>query len=291
MAARYIEKVAKFFSLVRFSHTLFALPFALIGFFLAISQGAGEFSFRLFVLILLAMVFARNSAMGFNRLVDKKVDAKNPRTATRELPASKLTSRSVVLFVLINAALFVIVAGMINNTTLFLSVPALVVLLGYSYLKRFTALSHYGVGLALGIAPSAAYISVTGNLSTPAMLLSVIVFLWSGSFDILYSLSDEEFDRKEGLHSIPVLLGRRASLVISAAGHLLVLPLLLQLYKVTPCFGPIYITGASIFSLLLVYQHTIVKAGDISRLNEAFFTSNGVASVIFAIFTVADIYI
>jgi len=291
MAARFIEKAAKFFSLVRFSHTLFALPFALIGFFLAITQGAGEFSFRLFVLILLAMVFARNSAMGFNRLVDKKIDAKNPRTATRELPASRLTSRSVLFFIVINAALFVVVAGMINRVTLFLSIPALVILLGYSYLKRFTALSHYGVGLALGIAPSAAYISVAGNLSTAAMLLSVIVFLWSGSFDILYSLSDEEFDRKEGLHSIPVSLGRRAALAISAAGHFLVLPLLFLLYRACPGFGPVYIAGASIFSLLLIHQHTIVKAGDISRLNEAFFTSNGVASVIFAMFTIADFYI
>jgi 4-hydroxybenzoate polyprenyltransferase len=283
-------KVARYLSLVKFAHTLFALPFALTGFFLAIKKGGGEFSIRLFILLLLAMVFARNSAMGFNRWADREIDARNPRTASRELPASRLTPLSVGLFVIVNSLLFLIVAGLINRLALILALPALAVLLGYSYLKRFTALCHYGVGLALGIAPSAAYISVTGRLDIAPVILSIIVFFWSGSFDILYAVTDEEFDKQEGLHSIPAALGRKWALIISAMGHLLVLPMLWLFYK-SAGLGPIYLTGAVIFSLLLIYQHLIVKPDDISRLNAAFFTSNGIASVIFAMFTIVDLYL
>jgi 4-hydroxybenzoate polyprenyltransferase len=283
-------KVARYLSLVKFAHTLFALPFALTGFFLAIKKGGGEFSIRLFILLLLAMVFARNSAMGFNRWADREIDARNPRTASRELPASRLTPLSVGLFVIVNSLLFLIVAGLINRLALILALPALAVLLGYSYLKRFTALCHYGVGLALGIAPSAAYISVTGRLDIAPVILSIIVFFWSGSFDILYAVTDEEFDKQEGLHSIPAALGRKWALIISATGHLLVLPMLWLFYK-SAGLGPIYLTGAVIFSLLLIYQHLIVKPDDISRLNAAFFTSNGIASVIFAMFTIVDLYL
>ena len=185
-----MEKLYKYLKLVKFSHTVFAMPFALIGFFLGTERGGGEFTWSLLGLIVLAMVFARNAAMGFNRWADREIDARNPRTAMREIPASEISPESAITFVVVNSVLFVIVAGFINYLALILAVPALIILLGYSYLKRFTALCHYGVGLALGIAPSAAYIAVTGTLSLSALLLSVIVFFWSGSFDILYALAD-----------------------------------------------------------------------------------------------------
>jgi 4-hydroxybenzoate polyprenyltransferase len=206
----------------------------------------------------------------------------------REIPASEISPESAITFVVVNSVLFVIVAGFINYLALILAVPALIILLGYSYLKRFTALCHYGVGLALGIAPSAAYIAVTGTLSLPALLLSAIVFLWSGSFDILYALADEDFDKEHGLRSIPQSLGRRWSLAISAGGHALVLPLIVLLYFAGD-FGFLYVVGASLFTSLLIYQHLIVIPSDISRLNAAFFTSNGVASAIFALFAITDL--
>ena len=285
-----MEKFFKYLKLVKFSHTIFAMPFALTGFFLATERGGGEFTWGLLGLIVLAMIFARNAAMGFNRWADREIDARNPRTALREIPASVISPKSALAFVLINSALFVAVAGFINTLALILALPALIVLLGYSYLKRFTALCHYGVGLALGIAPSAAYIAVTGTLSMPALLLSAIVFLWSGSFDILYALADEEFDKEHGLRSIPQSMGRWWSLAISAAGHALVFPLLVILYY-TGEFGSLYIAGTVIFSILLIYQHLIVKPSDISRLNAAFFTSNGFASAIFALFAISDLLI
>lgn len=285
-----MEKIFRYLKFVKFSHTIFAMPFALTGFFLGSERGGGEFTWRLLGLIILAMIFARNAAMGFNRWADRKIDAKNPRTATREIPTSAISPASALAFVFVNSAFFVIVTGFINSLALSLSLPALIVLLGYSYLKRFTSLCHYGVGLALGIAPSAAYIAVTGTLSISALLLSIIVFFWSGSFDILYSLADEEFDKEHGLRSIPQSLGRWWSLVISAVGHSLVLPLLVMLYF-TGDFGYLYIAGASIFTILLIYQHIIVKPSDISRLNAAFFTSNGIASAIFALFAILDLFL
>ncbi len=283
-----MEKLYKYLKLVKFSHTVFAMPFALIGFFLGTERGGGEFTWSLLGLIVLAMVFARNAAMGFNRWADREIDARNPRTAMREIPASEISPESAITFVVVNSFLFIVVAGFINSLALILAVPALIILLGYSYLKRFTALCHYGVGLALGIAPSAAYIAVTGTLSLSALLLSVIVFFWSGSFDILYALADEEFDKEHGLRSIPQSFGRLWSLAISAGGHALVLPLIVLLYFAGD-FGFLYIVGASFFTSLLIYQHLIVKPSDISRLNAAFFTSNGVASAIFALFAITDL--
>jgi len=287
---RFFDKGAKYLSLVKFAHTIFAMPFALIGLFLAIELAGGEFTWRLLLLILLAMVFARNSAMGFNRWADRKIDAKNPRTAKREIPSALLSPSAVLVFVIVNVVLFIIVAALINRLALYLSVPAIIILLGYSYLKRFTSLCHYGLGLALSCAPAAAFISVTGRLDYAPLILSLIVFLWSSSFDILYSLADEEFDRSEGLHSIPGLLGRKRAMIVSGLGHALVLPLL-WIFGYSAGLGIIYVIGAAIFAALLVYQHLIIKPNDITRLNAAFFTANGVASVIFAVFTIADILI
>ncbi|EKD31925.1 MAG: hypothetical protein ACD_77C00217G0003 [uncultured bacterium] len=286
----YFDKGVRYLSMVKFAHTVFAMPFALIGLFLAIEFTDSAFSWRLLLLIVFAMIFARNSAMGFNRWADRKIDARNPRTSKREIPAALLTPSAVLAFVVVNVVLFVIVSALINRLALYLSVPAIIILLGYSYLKRFTSLCHYGLGLALSCAPAAAYISITGRLDFVPLVLSIIVFLWSSSFDILYSLADEEFDRSEGLHSIPRLLGRKNALIVSAVGHSMVIPLL-WLFGELAGLGSIYLAGALIFAVLLVYQHVIVKPNDISRLNAAFFTANGVASVIFAVFTIADILI
>jgi len=282
--------VNNYLNLVKFSHTIFALPFAIIGFFLASTEPAisAEFSWELFGLILLAMVFARNSAMGFNRYVDRFIDTRNPRTANREIPTRKLSANSVLTFVIINVVLFIVTTAFINRLTLVLSVPALIIILGYSYMKRFSVLCHYVLGLALGIAPIGAYISITGSFDTPPLLLSMIVFLWSSGFDILYSLDDEDFDKNEGLHSIPSRFGRARAMEISAAGHVLIVPMLCLFY-VYGEMGLIYVVGATIFTCLLGYQHLILKPNDISRLNAAFFTSNGIASIVFAIFTIWDI--
>ncbi|HON55349.1 MAG TPA: UbiA-like polyprenyltransferase [Bacteroidales bacterium] len=279
---------ADYLSLVKFAHTVFALPFAIIGFFLAMKIDCQEFSWKIFILVLCAMVFARNSAMGFNRYVDRFIDAVNPRTAGREIPAKKLSPSSVLIFVIVNVSLFMLTAALINRLTFILSLPALIIILCYSFLKRFTYLCHYGLGLALAIAPVGAYISMTGSFHIVPLILSAIVFLWSSGFDILYSLDDEEFDKNHAIHSIPAKFGRKRAMIISAVGHALVLPLLLLFYYYG-MMGTKYIIGAVVFILLLIYQHLIIRPTDISRLNAAFFTSNGVASLLFAIFTVWDI--
>lgn len=281
----------KYLKLVKFSHTIFALPFAFIGFFMAnetVVEGSDIYSWRLLILVVLAMVFARNSAMGFNRYVDRFIDAKNPRTAGREIPAKVLSPKSVLIFVVVNVLLFIATTAFINKLTFLLSVPALIVILGYSYMKRFSALCHYVLGLALAIAPMGAYISITGKFDLAPLILSAIVFLWSSGFDILYSLDDEAFDKKEKLHSVPAKFGRTRAMKISSAGHVLIVPMLCLLYLFGD-MGVIYIVGSVVFVGLLVYQHMIIKPDDISRLNAAFFTSNGFASILFAIFTIWDI--
>ncbi len=283
----------KYLKLVKFSHTVFALPFAFIGFFMAnetVAEASNVYSWRLLILVVLAMVFARNSAMGFNRYVDRFIDAKNPRTAGREIPAKVISPKSVLFFVVINVLLFITTTAFINNLAFMLSVPALMVIMGYSYVKRFSALCHYVLGLSLAIAPMGAYISITGKFDIAPLILSLIVFLWSSGFDILYSLDDESFDKKEKLHSVPAKYGRTRAMEISSAGHVLIVPLLCFLYLFGD-MGALYIAGSVIFVSLLAYQHFIIKPDDISRLNAAFFTSNGVASILFAIFTIWDILV
>ncbi|MCK9629671.1 MAG: putative 4-hydroxybenzoate polyprenyltransferase [Bacteroidales bacterium] len=280
-----------YLKLVKFSHTIFALPFAFIGFFMAnetVVDGSEVYSWRLLILVVLAMVFARNSAMGFNRYIDRFIDAKNPRTAGREIPAKILSPKSVLIFVVINVMLFIATTALINKLALIMSVPALIVILGYSYMKRFSALCHYVLGLSLAIAPMGAYISITGKFALAPFILSIIVLLWSSGFDILYSLDDEMFDKIEKLHSVPAKYGRSRAMEISSAGHVLIAPMLCLLY-IYADMGIIYIVGSALFVTLLIYQHVIIKPDDISRLNSAFFTSNGVASILFAIFTIWDI--
>jgi 4-hydroxybenzoate polyprenyltransferase len=284
----FYKKVLHYFSLVKFSHTLFALPFALIGFVLALKEPEVHFEWLSLLKIVGCMFFARNSAMGFNRYADRDIDARNPRTLFREIPSGKITPRQALVFVIINIILFLLTALSINPLCFILAFPALAVLLGYSYTKRYTWLSHYVLGIALGIAPSAAFVAITGYFTPAISVLSLSVCLWSSSFDILYSLSDEEIDRQQGLHSIPQKFGRVKAMRISLIGHLL-------LFFLIPLFGRLisgswlFIIGACIFLALLVYQHAIISPTNLKRLNAAFFTSNGIASLLFMIFAVADL--
>ncbi|NLX40837.1 MAG: UbiA family prenyltransferase [Bacteroidales bacterium] len=284
----FYKKVVHYFSLVKFSHTLFALPFALIGFVLALKEPGVDFGWLLLLKIVGCMFFARNSAMGFNRYADREIDARNPRTLFREIPSGKITPRQALTFVIINIVLFLLTALSINLLCFILAFPALAVLLGYSYTKRYTWLSHYVLGIALGIAPSAAFVAMTGYFTPAILVLSLSVFLWSASFDILYSLSDEEIDRQQGLHSIPQKFGRVKAMRISLIGHLL-------LFFLIPLFGRLisgswlFVIGACIFLALLIYQHAIISPTNLKRLNAAFFTSNGIASLLFMLFVVADL--
>lgn len=263
--------------MIKFEHTLFALPFALIGMVLA-AEGWPEW--RVFGWILLAMVGARSAAMGFNRLVDREIDAANPRTASRALPAGLLSPGFVALFVVASLALLLVAAWRLNPLCLRFAGVAIVVLLGYSYTKRFTWVSHLVLGLALGGAPLGAWIAVTGALAPTPFLLAGVVLTWVAGFDVLYALQDEAFDRERGLFSIPARFGSSAALGISAALHLATLAGLAALpFVYPPGLGAAYWTGFALCVGLLAYQHAIVRPGDLSRLDAAFFTANGVLSV------------
>jgi len=281
------NQVSRYFSLVKFSHTVFAMPFALIGFTLGVTGGNGQFTLRLLVLVILCMIFARNAAMSFNRLADRKIDELNPRTSNREIPAKKLKPGAVKVFVAVNAVLFVVTAGFINRLTLILSPVALLVILGYSLTKRITALCHLILGLGLSLAPIGAYISVTGRFDILPLVYSFIVLTWSGGFDIIYALQDEDFDREHNLHSIPSATGRKKALFISGILHFVTFILVIAAGFMGD--GKIlYWLGACLFTLLLVYQHSIVKPDDLSKVNIAFATTNGLASILFAIFIIVE---
>lgn len=287
---KFFSKIRDYFSLVRFSHTVFALPFALIGFSLGISATDHQFSLHLFLLILLCMIFARNAAMGFNRYADRRFDALNPRTSSREIPSGKIDLRAASIFVTLNALFFIVATGFINRLTLLLSPVALLVILGYSLTKRITWLCHFILGLGLSLAPIGAYVSVTGRFNIIPLVYSFIVITWVSGFDIIYALQDSEFDRDNSLHSIPSWAGRKGAIRISAAVHLITFILVIAA-GILSSHGFLFWTGASIFSLLLVYQHIIVKPHDISRVNLAFATTNGIASIMFAAFVICDIFL
>jgi 4-hydroxybenzoate polyprenyltransferase len=283
-----LRSVRDYFSLVKFSHTVFAMPFALIGFSLAVSKPEFDLSIRLLLLVILCMIFARNTAMGFNRLADKDFDSLNPRTNKREIPAGIISARAAVIFVIINAALFIITTGFINRLTLFLSPVALLVIIGYSLTKRFTFLCHFVLGLGLSLAPIGAYISVTGRFSILPIIYSFIVLSWVSGFDIIYALQDDEFDRLNQLHSLPSTTGRRKALALSFFIHIITFFLVL----IAGWYGNggiLFWTGAIIFSILLIYQHSIIRYDDLSKITMAFGTTNGIASIIFAIFIILDL--
>lgn len=280
----------KYFSLVLFAHSIFALPFAMIGFFLGVANSPQPFNWTLFILVLLCMVFARNSAMAFNRYLDRNIDAKNPRTKSRDIPAGKISANEALIFVMINCVLFIIATAFINKLCFYLSPVALFVVLFYSYTKRFTALCHLILGLGLALAPIGAYIAVTGSFSLVPVLYSFAVLFWVSGFDIIYALQDEEFDRKEQLHSIPAAIGIKNALSLSVVLHICsALCVILPIFFTT--FSYPYYAGVIFFCAMLVYQHLLVKPGDISKVDRAFATTNGFASVIFAICFLLDVFL
>ena len=279
----------KYLSLIKFSHTIFAMPFAFIGFFLASYKS--EIDWKIFIYIILCMVFARSSAMAFNRYIDRDIDKANKRTSeTREIPNGSIKANSALIFVIINSLLFIGTTFLINTICFYLSPIALLVILGYSYTKRFTAVCHLVLGLGLSLAPIGAYLAVSGKFDLIPILFSVVVLFWVSGFDIIYSLQDEEFDKEHKLHSIPVLLGKKTSLTLSKVLHFLVIIILSQIPNYGD-FGKLYWIGFSIFSSLLIYQYTLVKHNDLSKINLAFFTTNGIASVIFGIFVILELLI
>ncbi|MCK9220460.1 MAG: putative 4-hydroxybenzoate polyprenyltransferase [Bacteroidales bacterium] len=282
------SNISKYFSLVRISHTIFSLPFALIGFFLAFKFVGGNFPIRSLFLVLLSVFFARNAAMGFNRYADREFDKKNPRTALREIPRAIIKPKSAMLFVILNAGLFILCTYFLNLLCLFLSPLALLVVLGYSLTKRFTALSHVFLGLGLSLAPIGAYLAITARFDLLPLLFSFMVIFWVAGFDILYALLDIEFDKSENLKSLPVFLGKRNALVLSGIFHSITL-ILVVVAGWLGQFHLIYWIGAILFALLLLYEHVIVKPSDISRVNLTFTTLNGAASVLYACFVIADL--
>ena len=285
---KLFSPVSKYLSLVKFSHTVFAMPFALIGFTLGISENDFSFSLRILLLIILCMIFARNAAMGFNRLVDRKFDALNPRTRSREIPSGIISPRAAAAFVIINSALFIISTYFINSLAFWLSPIALLVILSYSFTKRITALCHLILGLGLSLAPIGAYISVTGAFSMLPLIYSFIVLTWAGGFDIIYALQDDDFDRSASLYSIPSLIGRKNALLVSSALHTMTF-LLVITAGIAGGSGYFFWAGAAVFSILLLYQHLIVKHDDLSKVNLAFGTTNGIAGILFALFVIIDL--
>lgn len=275
--------------MIKIEHTLFALPFALTAMVLA-AHGWPEA--RTVFWIVVAMVGARSAAMGFNRLVDRRIDAENPRTASRALPAGLLAPRFVALFVLASLAMLLLAAWRLNPLCLGLAVVAIPVLLGYSYTKRFTWAAHLVLGLALAGAPLGAWIAVTGGLAATPFALAGAVLTWVAGFDVLYALQDEAFDRRRGLHSIPARFGTVPALWISALLHLGTLGLLAALPTLyRPGLGVVYWIGWTGCLALLVYQHAIVRPGDLSRLDAAFFTANGVLAVWLFATTATDLWL
>jgi 4-hydroxybenzoate polyprenyltransferase len=271
--------------MIKWEHSIFVLPFALCGAMLAAN---GLPSGHALSWIIVAMVAARSAAMAFNRLADASIDAANPRTQTRALPAGTLTPGFVVIFVLACCAVFVFAASRLNRLSFILSPVALAVILLYSYTKRFTRWSHLVLGLAMGIAPSAAWIAVRGSLDPRILLLTAAVTFWGGGFDVLYSCQDFDFDQQAGLHSIPRHWGVAKSLWISRSFHLLMLLFLVSLIVVFG-LGKLAIAGVVVVAVLLTYEHSLISPRDLSKLNAAFFTMNGVISVVFCLFLAGDV--
>ncbi|HWB94739.1 MAG TPA: UbiA-like polyprenyltransferase [Puia sp.] len=291
-----MSTVKNYLSLIRFSHTIFAMPFAMIGFFLGVRyfHGATAFEWKeivmKFVLVVLCMVFARSAAMAFNRWLDVEFDAKNPRTAIREIPRGIISRSSALRFVIFSCIAFIICTWFINPLCFALSFVALAVVLGYSYTKRFTPLCHLVLGLGLSLAPIGAYLAVTGRFALLPILFSLTVIFWVSGFDIIYALQDEEFDKSQELYSMPSWLGKAKALRVSEGLHVLS----------TACvvaagwygrFGLWYWAGVAVFMGMLIYQHLLVKPNDLSRVNLAFMTANGIASVVFAGLVIADLFL
>ena len=307
-----MQTVKNYLSLIKFSHTIFAMPFAMIGFVLgwrgdagfSIGQwnlnktigwkmdGAlsnGEIGFRL-LMVVVCMVLARSAAMAFNRYLDRHFDAKNPRTAIREIPAGIISANSALIFTIGCSVLFIVACFFINPICFYLSPVALLVVLGYSYTKRFTPLCHLILGLGLSLAPIGAYLAVTGHFDLLPVIFSFTVIFWVSGFDIIYALQDTDFDRSQKLYSIPAAMGNERALMTSRLLHLLSF-LCVVIAGLSGYFGLLYWIGVLIFGGMLVYQHSLVKPNDLRRVNLAFMTANGIASVVFATFVITDMFI
>ena len=280
----------KYFSLVLFAHTVFAMPFAFIGFFLAVTTTDHEFNWIKLFLMILCMVFARNAAMAFNRYLDREIDAANPRTVVRDIPSGRISSGEALVFTIINSLLFIATTLLINRLCFYLSPVALAVVLGYSYTKRFTPLCHLILGLGLALAPIGAYLVVTGEFALLPIYFSLAVLCWVSGFDIIYALQDEEFDRENQLNSIPAWLGKEKALIVSSVLHFFAIVFISLPYFFSD-LSWFYLAGILFFILLLVYQHQLVKPNDLSKVDRAFFTTNGLASVVFAVFFLLDVYL
>jgi 4-hydroxybenzoate polyprenyltransferase len=307
-----MSKVKSYLNLIKFSHTIFAMPFALIGFFLGLINwnlelpglnlnetiGWAPRSFNIswdqillkLLFVILCMIFARSAAMAFNRYLDRSFDAKNPRTAVREIPAGVISANNALIFTIVSCALFLVTCAFINKLCFYLSPVALLVVLGYSYTKRFTPFCHLILGLGLSLAPIGAYLAVTGHFDILPILFSLTVLFWVSGFDIIYALQDEEFDKTNKLYSIPAWLGKAKALRVSELLHVFSAVCILFAGWLGN-FGWLYWIGTVIFIGMLVYQHSIVKPNDLKRVNIAFMTVNGIASVVFAIFVIADLFI
>ena len=312
--------VKNYLSLIKFSHTIFAMPFAMIGFFLGIfssyvhaifkTNNSTTTSFSIesswpldklpfnflsllvfrFVLVILCMIFARSSSMCFNRYLDRNFDSKNPRTAIREIPKGIISANSALAFTIISCLLFLFSCFFINRICLYLSPIALFVILFYSYTKRFTPLCHLVLGIGLSLAPIGAYLAVTGAFALVPVLFSFSVIFWVSGFDIIYALQDEEFDRSQQLYSMPAWLGKSKALRVSELLHLLSFVCVIAA-GLSGSFGWWYWIGVAVFTGMLIYQHSIVKPNDLSKVNLAFMTANGIASVVFALFVITDLFL
>ncbi len=332
-----MSTVKNYLSLIKFSHTIFAMPFALIGFCLGLlhtdynlfidawkninggyqwnlnrsirwdeseefaadslmgkivwgDQSALWLSLQYLLLVVLCMIFARSAAMAFNRYLDRNIDAKNPRTAVREIPKGIISANNALAFTIVSCVLFIATTFFINRICFYLSPVALLIVLGYSYTKRFTPLCHLVLGLGLSLAPIGAYLAVTGVFALLPILFSIAVICWVSGFDIIYALQDEEFDKSQQLYSIPAWLGKVKALRVSEFLHLLSAAAVVYA-GFYGSFGWLYWIGVAVFMGMLVYQHSIVKPNDLRKVNIAFMTANGIASVVFAIFVIADLFI
>jgi 4-hydroxybenzoate polyprenyltransferase len=288
-----IAQIREYFDLVKFSHTLFALPFALLGAALAAhARGGWHSRVQDWMGILLCMATARSAAMAFNRLADRHYDALNPRTAGRQLPAGRLSVAAVAIFILVCGSAFIVSTLLFlpNRWPLYLSVPVLIWILGYSFSKRITSLSHFWLGLSLSLAPIAAWIALRGDLEWPPILLGLAVLLWVSGFDIIYACQDVDFDRSVGLRSVPKTLGVQQALRIAAACHALMIVPLVGLGLAYP-LGPIYFAGVAAVAALLVYEHALVRPDDLTRVNVAFFQVNAVISVGLLVVTLVDLLV
>lgn len=282
-----LHKLVVFLEMIKFSHTIFALPFALSG---ALLAAKGLPSAQQLFWIVLAMAGARTTAMGLNRLIDAEIDARNPRTAGRAIPAGLISKGTTLGFILASLALLLVAAGRLNPLCLKLSPLAVGFLVLYSFCKRFTSLAHVVLGICLAAAPIGAWIAIRGSVDAPALILGAAVLFWVAGFDILYALQDLEFDRKAGLHSIPVALGVEGSLWMARLFHLVMVALLLGLF-ITMQLGGFFMAGIVVSAGMLLYEHWLLRNGDLAKLDAAFFNMNGYISIAILVFTAADVLV